>query len=154
MRNAICNIYTFRTRHFTVKVDALPEYEPVDMDDDGETAEAVYRGNLVHFCAHAYVEGPRGETLAEDYLGSCIYEDYADFMDHRGIGRYATMQKYKRAIKARDWQTAQWCRWTLYPNHCVGSYFSDMINIVCREARRTWNATPHVKLRNTEEPQQ
>src|SRR5690606_11068971 len=119
-------------------------------DDEGETAAAVDRGELVHFCARATVCGPRGEELASDYLGGCIYRDFDDFVDHRGLGYYATRRRYLEAVRARNWAVADRLRRALFlikkQGFCYGSDFSDMVRQVCREARQVWNATPAVQL--------
>lgn len=73
-------IRTIETARFRVVVDALPEDWPVDVDDDGETAAAVERGDLVHFIARARaIHRPTGIELGADYLGGCIYESLEQF---------------------------------------------------------------------------
>lgn len=102
------NIYTFNTRNFTISVDAEPELNPdLSWDDSGEIWERLESGELECFTAVATV-AYRGCVIASDYLGDCIYESPKAFRDHLGIRKQG-------------------------PN--VGSYFSDMVRQVCKEAR-------------------
>lgn len=111
-------IRKFRTENFTVVMEALPENDlDLSFDDTGEVAEKLDSGEYIAFVAHAYVLGPNGEKLAEDYLGGCIYESLEAFMDHRECGR----QNREREASGET-------------GRC-GSYFTDMIHTVCQEAR-------------------
>jgi hypothetical protein len=77
-------IYTFRTRDFCVKVEALPEYDPdLSFDESGETAEMIERGDWLCFAVRASLSF-RDSDIAEDYLGNCIYENFRDFRDNIG----------------------------------------------------------------------
>ena len=81
------NIRTFKTKNFKVVIDAEEEYDlDLSFDDTGEVAEKLDSGEFIAFCAHAYVLGPDGEELADDYLGNCIYESIEAFMDHKECG--------------------------------------------------------------------
>jgi hypothetical protein len=107
------NIWTFETSRFTVTVDALPEdVPPEDTFFFDEDIEAVRNGEVEYFCARAQVLDEDGKEIASDYLGGCAYKSFDDFRDHFGIA----------ARGRRDG--------CLY-----GSYFSDMVYNVVREAR-------------------
>ena len=123
-------IREFRTKNFRVVMEALDEQDlDLSFDDTGEVAEKLDNGELIAFCAHAYVQGPNGETLAEDYLGDCIYESFQAFMDHRACGR-----------QNREWEKEG------REGRC-GSYFTDMIRTVCNEAREELAKLQTVKVR-------
>lgn len=125
-------IRRFRTKNFTVVMEAVEENDlDLSFDETGEVAEKLDSGEYVAFCAHAYVEGPSGETLAEDWLGNCIYEDFDAFMDHRACGRS------NRDLEAKG-ETGR-----------CGSYFSDMIHNVCDEARKELAKLQTVRIRQT-----
>jgi hypothetical protein len=113
--NTLENIYTFKTRNFTIRVDAMEETDPdFSFDDTGETQEMIERGDWLCFAVRASVSF-RGSDIGEDYLGNCIHENIRDFRDNIGVVR--------------------------------GSYFSDMVRNVIREARKTLSEMP--KLRQT-----
>ena len=108
------NIYTFNTRNFEVRVDAMQENFPdLSFDETGETAEMIERGDWICFAVKATLSF-RGMDIAEDYLGDCIYENTRDFRDHFGI------KKHKG----------------------VGSYFSSMIRNIISEGRNTLALIP------------
>jgi hypothetical protein len=110
-------IYTFRTRNFCVKVEALPEYEPdLSFDESGETAEMIERGDWLCFSVRASLSSHNSD-IAEDYLGNCIYENFSDFRDNIGIGKHKG----------------------------CGSYFSDMVRQVIKEGRENMANTPTLR---------
>lgn len=102
-------IRQFHTENFRVVVEALEEDDlDLSFDETGETARKLDAGDLIAFCAHAYVEHkPTGTILGEDYLGNCIYKDLDDFADHRACGRqnrhhlkrFGRYQIYRKARK-------------------------------------------------------
>lgn len=113
---ALDNIYTFNTRNFEIRVDAMEEDFPdLSFDETEETAEMIERGDWLCFAVRASVSC-NGVELAEDYLGNCIYENTRDFRDHFGIRRKG-----------------------------CGSYFSGMIREVISEARKQINSLPKIK---------
>lgn len=113
------NIRTFETANFKVVVDAEEEFDlDLSFDDTGEVAEKLDSGEYLAFCAHAYVVGPDGEILADDYLGDCIYESLEAFMDHKECG-----------VQNRKWERQG------NPSRC-GSYFKNMVSNVIEEARK------------------
>ena len=113
------NIRTFETANFKIVVDAEEEFDlDLSWDETGEVAEKLDSGEYIAFCAHAYVLGPNDETLANDYLGNCIYEFLGAFMDHKECG--AQNREYERQGVA---------------GRC-GSYFSDMVSRVIEGARQ------------------
>jgi hypothetical protein len=127
MNSSIGTIRRFKTKRFTVVVDALPEDSPVDVDDDGETAAAVERGDYVHFIARARVFCD-GNEVATDYLGGCIYANLEDFEDHKERGRA------NKELRARG--EAGVC----------GSYFADMVHEVCAQARAYLASVPTMRV--------
>jgi len=143
MNEKIGNIYTFNTENFTVKIDALIEYDPdLSWDESGE---------MTAFCAKAYILDYEGNEISSDYLGGCIYKDITDFKDNSGLGYTATLNRYKKAVKAHKWLNADRERRALFlikkQGFCYGSYFSDMIKTVIKEARYYWNTKQTVFLK-------
>jgi hypothetical protein len=122
-------IREFKTRNFTVRVDALEDYD-VDpsFDEDGSVRKGLENGDLICFCAHA-VAYCKGSEVASDYLGGCIYKSIEEFADHIECGKYNRMM-------ARDGKKGQ-----------CGSYFRDMIRTVCDEARKTLCTMQSVRVR-------
>lgn len=130
MRHVIGTIRRFKTPHFLVIVDALPEDSPVDVDDEGETAAKVDSGEYVHFIARARViHRDTGAELASDYLGGCIYARIEDFQDHRQCSAQT------RKLRAEG-STA-----------VCGSYFADMIHEAITEARKAMADLQTVRVR-------
>lgn len=112
------NIYTFNTRNFSVRVDALEEPDPdFSFDDTGEAQEMIERGDWLCFSVRASVSF-RGVAIARDYLGNCIYQNFRDFRDNIGSKRAG-----------------------------YGSYFSDMVRESIREARKTLSEMPTLRKR-------
>jgi hypothetical protein len=108
------NIYTFNTRNFEVRVDAMEENFPdLSFDETGETAEMIERGDWICFAVKATLSF-RGMEIAEDYLGQCIHENTRDFRDHFGIANLKN----------------------------TGSYFSQMVRNVIEEGRNTLALIP------------
>lgn len=74
---------------FTIRFDALPESDPLDMTFDSdlwplsEMAEEIENGHSVYFCARVRVSA-HGIDLGEDYLGCCLYRDYSEFVTDDG----------------------------------------------------------------------
>ncbi len=117
--NTLENIYKFKTRNFTIRVDAVEETNPdFSFDDSDETLNGIENGELTCFAVRASVSF-RGSVVGTDYLGNCIYQNFRDFRDHLGIKKHAN----------------------------CGSYFADMIRESIREARKTLSEMP--KLRQT-----
>jgi hypothetical protein len=111
------NIYTFHTRNFTVKVDAMEEDFPdFSFDETGETQRMIESGDWLCFAVKATLFF-RGMEIAEDYLGQCIHENTRDFRDNLGIAK----------------------------RKGVGSYFSDMVSNVISEGRKTLSEIPKLK---------
>lgn len=122
-------IREFKTRHFTVCVDALEDYDvDLSFDDTGEVRKQLERGDLICFTARATVYY-LGTELATDYLGGCIYESLADFMDHKECGAQT------RKLRAEG------------SNAVCGSYFADMVKSVCEEARTEIAKMQTIKVR-------
>jgi hypothetical protein len=125
-------IREFRTEHYRVVVEALEEFDvDLSFDDDGSVSKDLDNGNLIVFCAHAYVEHmPTGKVIGEDYLGNCIYKSFDDFVDHRECGK----QNRKWAKQGKD--------------GCCGSYFSQMISEAIGEAREHAKELSKLQLRS------
>ena len=127
-------IREFHTKNFVVKVTAEEELDlDLSWDEDGSVAEGLMNGKYVAFCAKAAVYF-KGEEIASDYLGGCVYKDFEDFMDHRACGK----QNKEYAAKGEA-------------GRC-GSYFHDMIRVVCQQARLEIEAKReaynHIKVRS------
>lgn len=111
-------IWKFETDKFEVRFEALEEFEDFrDITDESlwqETSEKIESGEWVIFCAKvSVILKYNGEELASDFLGSCIYESYEAFMNHRGL-----------AAKSRK----DGCNYS--------SYFSGMVKTAIAEARK------------------
>lgn len=103
------------TPNFRVVALAFEEDIPVDVDDDGECAEQVASGELLHFRVEVrVVHKPTGLTLGTDHLGACLYRTLADFVDYREAARY-----------------------TRETHRVTGSYLHDMVSSAIREAKET-----------------
>lgn len=127
MKTTLNTIREFKTKHFTVRIEALEETDlDLSFDESGEIAEQIESGDLIVFCAHAVVYY-NGRKVGEDYLGQCIYKNLDDFADHRACGR----QNRKWAKQGKE-------------GRC-GSYFTDMIHEAIREARKTLQDTPYIR---------
>ena len=121
MAYIIGTIREFETENFRVIVDAIEEScADLPWDEDVETRRGIESGRLILFCARARVLTHSGIELASDYLGNCVYDSLESFEDHRDCGRY------NRELESKG-----------EAGRC-GSYFSDMIAIVCRDARREY----------------
>lgn len=129
-RDRIGVIREFKTAQFRVVVDAEYDYDAdLSFDNTGEVRRKLESGEYVCFSARAAVYF-RGTELASDYLGGCIYEDIAQFQDHRACGKQN--REYKRKKKA---------------GRC-GSYFADMIKTACAEARKELRKMQSVRVRD------
>ncbi len=109
-------IWSFATSRFMVIVDAVEEYDVVDLswDESGEVREKISNGEFVVFCARARLLMD-GIEVATDYLGQCIYSNPSEFRDHVGSrGKY-------------------------------GSYFTSMVSEVIREGRRNLCNIPKLR---------
>jgi hypothetical protein len=123
----------FKTKNFLVRAEALEDND-VDLswDDDGSVREGIENGTFIVFTAHVEVFY-RGQSVGEDYLGSCIYKSFEDFMDHKECGR-------QNRTYALTGQTGR-----------CGSYFSDMIREAIAAARKTLTADrPYIRNTNAE----
>jgi len=123
-------IREFKTRNFTVRVTAQEEDDlDLSFDDDGSVREGLENGKFIAFCAKAAVYY-KGTELATDYLGGCIYRSLDEFMDHRECGK-------QNKVYAAKGDTGR-----------CGSYFTDMVKTVCREAREELRMLQDVKVRH------
>lgn len=122
-------IREWKLSRFTVRMEAIEESDiDLSFDETGEVLADLEAGLLVSFCAKASVLLD-GNEIASDYLGSCIYKTYADFMDHAECA--AQNREY-----ARKGDPAR-----------VGSYFSGMIKGVVADAREYVSSLSSVKVR-------
>ena len=130
MKHVIGTIREFRTAQFHVIVDAVEEDSPdILFDDTNEMRDKINNGEWMIFCARARVVHDTLGEIASDYLGNCIYESLAAFMDHRACGR-----ENKRLVATGE------------RGRC-GSYFRDMVRAVCREARRAISDAHAIRVR-------
>lgn len=110
------NIYKFKTRNFTISVDAIEEIDPdFSFDESGEAAEMINRGDFLCFSVRVSLSF-RDLDIAEDYLGNCIHENFRGFRDNIGSKRGG-----------------------------YGSYFSDMVRQVIREGRERMKDIPTLR---------
>lgn len=107
--------YKFATKNFTVIYsDEEEQLFDLSWDDTGEVRAKLDSGEWQMFAAKVAVLF-RGNEIASEYLGGCIYDDPAKFRDHVGNrGRY-------------------------------GSYFRDMVTSAIENARRTLADMPHLR---------
>lgn len=74
------NLWTFETKNFTIRCDALVEHDAdLSWDETGEVAEKINNGTYDLFCAAVSVH-MNGREVSCNYLGGCIYEDANDFV--------------------------------------------------------------------------
>jgi hypothetical protein len=126
----IQTIREFQTRNFRVVVEAVEDpYVDVSWDETGETQAKLASGEWQYFGVQATVFHRHLGEISRDFLGGCIYADPAEFQDHRQCGAQT------RALRAQG--SAAIC----------GSYFSDMVRTVCREARQALLAARSVRVR-------
>lgn len=131
MREHEETVWVFQTKNFRVEYAVAPDYDlDLSWDEDGSTREGLERGDLYAFVAHVkIVHLPTGAILGEDYLGSCIYKNAQEFMDHRQCGAE------NRRLRA-----------TGSDSRC-GSYFTDMISEACAAARTEVAKMKNIHLR-------
>ena len=124
-------IREFQTPNYIVRVTAEEEFDrDLSWDDTGRVRKQLDNGDLIEFVAHVEViHLPTGAVLGEDYLGSCIYKSFEDFMDHRKCGKQN--RKWAKQGKA---------------GRC-GSYFKQMIGEAISEARENYPKTRLGQLR-------
>jgi hypothetical protein len=124
----IDTIREFKTKNFTVRMTA-EEDNDIDLswDEDGSVLAGLESGKFIAFCAACKVYF-RGNEVASDYLGQCIYESPRAFMDHIGIRRYSPNPGK-------------------IPAGQCGSYFSDMVRSAIAEARKAISDMQSVRVR-------
>ncbi len=129
MAYTLGTIRTFKTKNFTIIIDAIEEDSPdFSWDATGEVLEKVERGDYLCFTARVRVL-LHGREIGVDYLGNCIYESFDKFMDHWECGKQNRTWA-KQGKKGR-------CR----------SYFKDMIHAAITEARKELKEAQTVKVR-------
>jgi hypothetical protein len=122
-------IRRFDTKNFSVVVEALEELDlDLSWDDTGDVAKKIHRGELAGFCVRVRVL-LRGREIGAAYLGNCIYESYAAFMNHKECGKQN--REYEKHGS---------------PARCA-SYFRCMINEAILAARETLSQYRAVKVR-------
>lgn len=177
----IGTIREFKTRNFHVVVDAVEEIDlDLSWDEDGQTRKGLENGSLIAFCARARVF-LRGNEIASDYLGGCIYKSLEDFADHKECGkqnretirREGRFQIYRKArkhehcllptdkLRKRGFATREraeaWAKgnakeeYEIFETGKCGSYFADMVSTVCEEARKTLTEQHKVYVRGNAE---
>lgn len=108
----------FKTAQFRVITDwTYDDDADLSFDETGETQNHLASGEWVCMLVRVRVIHDTLGELATDYLGSCIYETPAAFMDHKECAR-ETRKLRRRGSDA-----------------VCGSYFADMIHETIREAR-------------------
>jgi hypothetical protein len=115
----VATIWSFKTPNFHVIVDCDydQDAEAPTWDETGETQAKLDSGEWAQYVMRARVlDRSTGAEIGVDYLGDSIYADPKDFRDHIGA----------------------------QGKH--GSYFTDMVHTVVREAREAY-AKPRPRLR-------
>ncbi len=133
-------IWTFKTRNFTLRLDALPEDDlDLSWDDDGAVARGLETGRFVAFCARTQAFDAEGRLLAADYLGNCIYECLEEFGSaHRDADPLNRNSSIMRAARGQ--------------NTVICHYFPDMVRGICREARAALRAHAALYIRPSTAP--
>lgn len=127
---AIGKMREFKTAHFRVIAEALPEDDlDLSFDEDGSVLEGLRSGEFVAFVAHVAVYHDTLGKVADEYLGGCIYRSPDEFMDHQECG------KQNREYAERG-ETGR-----------CGSYFHDMVRQACGDARKAIRAAQTIKVR-------
>lgn len=120
----------FNTRNFKIVCDAVEEDDlDLSFDETGEVKHDLEIGRLISFVARVRVFY-HGTEVGTDYLGGCIYRSLDDFMDHRECGRQNTEYESKGEH-----------------TRC-GSYFHQMINDACAEARKHLAEYKNLRVRS------
>lgn len=120
----------FRTAQFRVVADACPD-DNLDLswDEDGSTRAGLESGKYIAFIARVRVIHDELGELSANYLGSCIYESFDKFMDHKECAAY------NRELAARGEE-----------GRC-GSYFADMIYSAIKDARKRLLAIEQLNIK-------
>lgn len=127
---SIGTIREFRTKHFSVIVDAIDEdYPDLSWDETGETQDKIESGEYILFCARARVIHVDLGEIGSDYLGNCVYESLESFEDHRECAAYT-----RELRKSGN-------------NAVCGSYFADMVAESIRQARETLRNAHNIYVR-------
>lgn len=78
-------IHTQETNAFTIQFFALPPddnvFESFDECNAQEVSDKIDSGEYVHFLAKV-TASKNGIELSSDYLGSCVYNSYMEFVEH------------------------------------------------------------------------
>lgn len=127
-------IREFRTAQFRVVIDAVEETEPdISHDETTETRDKLDSGEWIIFCVRARVIHDMLGELSSDYLGNCIHPTITAFMDHKQCA-VETRRLAAQGVSA-----------------VCGSYFSDMVKTVCREAREHLRTANAIHVRGVEQ---
>jgi len=129
-------IREFKTKNFTVIVDAIEEYDmDLSWDESGETLQKLQSGEYIGFCARVRVIHNILGEMGCDYLGGCVYSALKDFEDHRQCGKENRIRREAQPISQKG--VSAMC----------GSYFADMIKEAIDDARRNIEIAQHIKIR-------
>lgn len=130
MHDKICTIREFKTRNFTVTVNAVYDGDlDLSWDDTGEIEKGLSDGTYVAFGVVATVTHKSLGIVGRDSLWNCIYKDPIEFMDHKQCGR----ENHRLASEGN--------------NARCGSYFADMIGRSIDEARKNIRAAQSIYVR-------
>jgi hypothetical protein len=80
----LATIREFKTKNFKIVITAEEEdFLDLSFDEDGSIAEGLDDGTYVAFCVKAACYY-KGNELATDYLGGCIYRSFEEFQHGSG----------------------------------------------------------------------
>lgn len=125
-------IWAFDTARFSVRFYAEEERDlDLSWDEDGTTREGLESGEFVAFVACVEVKLD-GRTIAEDYLGQCIYRSAQEFCEgHRDRD---PMNRNCSLMRAAHGENVSICH-----------YFPSMVATAIAEARKTLAARPDLR---------
>lgn len=148
MENIIGTIRTFHTKHFAVVVDAVVQ-DGVDLswDEDGTVTKGIESGNFIVFCARARVFHDTLGEIASDYLSDCIYESLEQFEDHRECAKATRETQANRIVELQKAGVGLDEAESEAKHIFVGSYFADMVKVVCIMARNHIRSAKEIYVR-------
>lgn len=117
----------FKTRYFSVRVEAHEEYDlDLSWDDDGSVRKGLDSGKFIAFGVVVKVFY-KGNEVGRDSIWGNVYESIQDFMDHKECGK----QNREYAAQGKE-------------GRC-GSYFTDLIHGAIAESRKTLKDRPYIR---------
>lgn len=137
MSHKVGTMREFNTKQFRVVCDAIEENDlDLSFDENGSVREGLESGKFIAFVARVRVYF-QGNEVGTDYLSGCVYESLDAFMDHRECGKQNAKRARQEKRKGVAAGSLGRCR----------SYFHQMINEACAEARNTIKRQQSVRVR-------